>query len=76
MPGKCQDALTEMLFGDEDRPLANLKLLRGDDPSVTKEQLCEEIQNGIAQQKAGEAETFTEFPEEGEPEKLNLEHIE
>ena len=70
-----QAALMAKFFGDEEAKLANFKLLRGDDPSVTKEELCEDIHLGITQMQTGTAETHREFPEEGAPEMVDLKNI-
>ena len=70
-----QAALMAKLLGDEDTELVNFKLLRGDDPSVTVEELCEEVHLGITQVQTGTAETLKEFPEEGTPEEINLANI-
>ena len=70
-----QAALMAKLFGDEGTRLVNFKLLRGDDPAVTKEELCDEIHLGITQVQIGAADTHTEFPEEGTPETVDLTKI-
>ena len=59
-----KDALLNLLFSDEGVELVNLKLLRGDAPDVSEDELCGEIHSAIIQTKTGLAETLADFPED------------
>jgi hypothetical protein len=75
MAGTCQAALEQTLFGDEGRRLINFKMLRGDSPSTSKEELCEVVHSGITQRLAGLAESHTEFPEGDGSESIDLNRL-
>lgn len=75
MAGTCQAALEARLFNTEGISLVNFKLLRGDDPSVTKEEICEEVHSAITQKIAGMATSHTDFPEAGDFESIDLSRL-
>jgi hypothetical protein len=51
------------LFEHEGASLVNLKLLRGDSPDVSKEQICEQLHSALVQKAAGQAHTVSNFPD-------------
>lgn len=57
------DMLHDFLFDNEESKLLNLKLLRGDSPDVTKENICEQLHAAFVQRAANQAHTVTIFPE-------------
>ena len=75
MTGSCQAALENRLFATEGRILKNFKMLRGDAPSVSKEELCDEIHSGITQRLTGLAETHSDFPEDAGAESIDLQSL-
>ena len=75
MAGTCQTALEQTLFGTDGRKLVNFKMLRGDSPLASKEELCEVIHSGLTQRLAGLAESHTSFPEESGAESIDLNRL-
>jgi hypothetical protein len=65
MDRNCDSALHDFLFKHKGTELVNLKLLRGDSPDVTKEQICEQLRSAFVQKAANQARTVSDFPSEG-----------
>jgi hypothetical protein len=55
--------LHDFLFQNEGTELVNLKLLRGDSPDVSKEEICDQIHSAIIQVASGEAASMEDFPD-------------
>lgn len=70
------DMLHDFLFENEASELLNLKLLRGDSPDVTKEDICEQLHAAFVQRAANQAHTVTEFPELEGSGGINLSELE
>lgn len=59
-----KDALSNLLFGDDgSRRLLNFKLLRGDKPNVTEQELRDEARSALVQVRLQTCDTFEQFPE-------------
>lgn len=72
----CDDGLHQFLFEHEGAELVNLKLLRGDSPDVSKEQICEQLQSALVQKAAGQAHTVKDFSDVAGGGSINLAELE
>ena len=62
------EALHTLLFGDEQRELVNLKLMRGDSPDFSREELCRETHSALFQvqrERSVSSHRFSELVDEG-----------
>ena len=75
MTRTCNDMLRDFLFENEGSKLVNLKLLRGDSPDVTKEDICKQLHGAFVQRAAGQARTTEMFPEASDASKIKLDDL-
>lgn len=71
MENKIADPLSGLLFGQE-RTLVNLKMLRGDDPSVLEADLRNEAHSALLQVILGTCETSVNFPEDPSARRVDI----
>ena len=57
------DALRNLLFGDQEKALVNLKLMRGDSHDFSKEESCGEIRSALSQVQSGQSVSSSRFSE-------------
>ena len=72
----CNDMLRDFLFENEGSELVNLKLLRGDSPDVTKEDICKQLHGAFVQRVAGQARTTDMVPEASGAREIKLSELE
>lgn len=65
------DPLAGLLFGHE-RKLLNFKLLRGDNPAVSEEQLRGEAHSALVQVVLGTSKSYTDFPEDRNAKRIDV----
>ena len=68
-----KEALDTILFGDAERELVNLKLMRGDSPDFSERALCGEIHSALFQIKSGQSKSSKLFSDHvGDSQEFNL----
>lgn len=76
MTRTCNEMLQEFLFENEGTDLVNLKLLRGDSPDVSKEDICDQMHSAFIQVAATQATTLKDFPDSDGGGSINLPEFE
>lgn len=68
------DALTGLLFG-QGRKLLNFKMLRGDNPQVSEQELRDEANSALLQVRLERSVSMKDFPDHPEAKKVDVKEM-
>jgi len=69
-------ALEKFLFGDENAKLVNFKLLRGDTPDISEDDICAQVESAIEQVASGKVAAVKDFPTSGDSMQFSVRELE